>query len=216
MTGQRKADANRANAQKSTGPKTAHGKARASRNAHQLGLSLPVLADPRLADQVEALAREIAGEIADDDIFALASRIAAEAQTDLQRLRHARHQLLSDRLKDFGHATSPNKASAPNATSQAPHKPTILVQASQQVAAIDRYEQRAWSRRRFAIRAFDVGRQRRLTESDLMKEIFGRTKPNNSLNKRRCPMWRDGQSQGSSGCGTYGVQHGLVVASRQH
>ena len=39
MTSQQKADANRANAQKSTGPKTARGKARASRNAHQLGLS---------------------------------------------------------------------------------------------------------------------------------------------------------------------------------
>jgi hypothetical protein len=175
MTSQRKADANRANAQKSTGPKTARGKARAY--AHQLGLSLPVLADPLLADQVEALAREIAGEVADDDIFALASRIA-EAQIDLLRVRHARHQLLSDRLKDFAPATSPNKALAPNATSQAPHKPTILVQLSQ--PAIDRYEQRAWSRRRFAIRAFDVERQRRLTESDFVKEIFGRTKPNDN------------------------------------
>ena len=179
MTSQQKADANRANAQKSTGPKTAHGKARASRNAHQLGLSLPVLADPVLSDQVKALAREIAGEVADDHIFALAWRIA-EAQIDLQRVRQARHQLLSDRLKDFGHARSPNKALAPNATSQAPHKPTILVQVSKRVAAIDRYEQRAWSRRRFAIRAFDVERQRRLTESNLMKEIFGRTKPNNN------------------------------------
>ena len=177
MTSQQKAQANRANARKSTGPKTAHGKTRASRNAHQLGLSLPVLADPVLSDQVKALAREIAGEVADDHIFALAWRIA-EAQIDLQRVRQARHQLLSDRLKDFGHARSPNKALAPNATSQAPHKlAAILMQESQQIQAIDRYEQRAWSRRRFAIRAFDVERQR---TPPILIEIFGRTKPNNS------------------------------------
>ena len=97
MTSPRKIKANRANAQASTGPKTAPGKARAALNARRHGLSLSVFADPTQSEQVEALAREIAGEPSNDDIYQLARRVA-EAQIDLQRVRYARHQFLSDRL----------------------------------------------------------------------------------------------------------------------
>jgi hypothetical protein len=44
--------------------------------------------------------------------------------------------MIADRLKYFGHARSPNKALAPDATSQAPHKlAAILMQESQQMHA---------------------------------------------------------------------------------
>jgi hypothetical protein len=54
--------ANRANAARSTGPRTRAGKAIVARNALRHGLSLPVLADPALAADVAALVQRIAGE----------------------------------------------------------------------------------------------------------------------------------------------------------
>jgi hypothetical protein len=99
MTSSQKIQANRANARTSTGPKTARGRARVAHNARQHGLSLSVFADPLLSEQVEALAREIAGAPTNDDIYQLARRIA-EAQIDLQRVRGARHQLLCGALAD--------------------------------------------------------------------------------------------------------------------
>ena len=97
MTTLRKIQANRANARASTGPKTAPGRARAARNARRHGLSLSVFADPTQSEQVETLAREIAGEPTSDGIYQLARRVA-EAQIDLQRVRCARHQFLSGQL----------------------------------------------------------------------------------------------------------------------
>jgi hypothetical protein len=99
MTSRRKVEANRANARNSTGPTTAQGKARVARNARRHGLNLSVFADPVLSQQVEMMAAEIAGETADDESHELARRVA-EAQIDLQRVRCARQQFLSDLLND--------------------------------------------------------------------------------------------------------------------
>jgi hypothetical protein len=155
MTSERKAQANRANAKNSTGPKTARGKVPAAGNARRLGLSVPVLADPVLSGQVAALTRAIAGEVSDGNRYELA-RIA-EAQIDLQRVHQARHQFFADRLQDLGQANPPKSASSPNSTSLDPHKfAAILVQHSKEIKAIDRSKRRALSRRRFAIRAFDA------------------------------------------------------------
>lgn len=94
-----KTNSNRANARASTGPKTAQGRTRSASNAHRHGLSLPVLADPALSEEVEALAREIAGADASWEIQQVARRIA-EAQIDVKRVRYARHKLLSDAIGD--------------------------------------------------------------------------------------------------------------------
>ena len=61
MTTASKIHANRANARASTGPKTADGRARSARNALRHALSLPVCSNPALSEEVETLAREIAG-----------------------------------------------------------------------------------------------------------------------------------------------------------
>ena len=99
MTSAQKIRANRANARASTGPKTAVGSARSARNALRHALSLPVCSNPALSEEVETLAREIAGPGASAEIQELARRVA-EAQIDLCRVRHARHQFLCDQLRD--------------------------------------------------------------------------------------------------------------------
>jgi hypothetical protein len=84
----RKIKSNIPNARSSTGPKTAGGKSRSARNALRHGLSLPVLSYPMFSEEVEALAREIAGTGASHELQELARRIA-EAQIDLRRVRRS-------------------------------------------------------------------------------------------------------------------------------
>jgi hypothetical protein len=134
VTTTRQRDANRRNARSSTGPRTSAGKARAAQNARRHGLSLPARYDPSRFGEIEALARAIAGAGADAERLELARRIA-EAQIDIIRARSARR----DRFP-----TSPAALLAPAAIAR--------------LAAIDRYEQRAWSRRKRAIRALDDAR----------------------------------------------------------
>jgi hypothetical protein len=97
LTTARKIETNRANARASTGPKTRHGRARAARNALRHSLSVPISRNPLLSEEVETLAREIAGPDASPEIRGLAYQIA-EAQIDLRRVRYARHELLSREL----------------------------------------------------------------------------------------------------------------------
>jgi hypothetical protein len=102
-----------------------------------------------LSEEVEALARAIAGPGANAETRELARRVA-EPQIDLRRVRHARHQFLSDTLSRTSGST--------------PHGPdklaTILSGEAKKLLAMDRYERRALSRRKFAVRAFDAARRR--------------------------------------------------------
>jgi hypothetical protein len=181
LTSDHKIKANRANARASTGPKTAHGRARAARNALRHSLSLPVCSNPALSEEVETLAREIAGPGANAETQDLARQVA-EAQIDLRRVRYARHKLLSDALADPLYdnwrekmavlGSLLRKKNAPElpvedfaailkSTPQGPHKfATILSQEAKQLRAMDRYERRALSRRKSAIRAFDETHRR--------------------------------------------------------
>ena len=73
--------------------------ARKPRTAVHHGLSLPVYSDPILSEEMEALAREIAGEGASHEIVKLAHRVS-EAQIDIVHIRLARHDFLSRYLND--------------------------------------------------------------------------------------------------------------------
>src|SRR5262249_55215984 len=187
MTTDRKIRANRGNAQASTGPKTARGRSRVARNALRHALSRPVYSDPALSEEVEALAREIIGTDSNPERRELAHRIA-EAQIDLRRVRHVRHQILSQALSDpdyeskallrkkaalairilrrsdLGAPMPDNMMEVLNSKPQGPYKfAAILADKARQLLALDRYERRALSRRKFAIRAFDAAGRRKLT-----------------------------------------------------
>jgi hypothetical protein len=83
---------------------------------------------------------------------AVAHRIA-EPEIDLGRIRRARQQLLSRVLTVLAQPADPLAEGPQNFG-------TILSDMSKQLAALDRYEQRALSRRKLAIRAFDAARKR--------------------------------------------------------
>jgi hypothetical protein len=179
VTSAREIRSNRANARSSTGPRTAKGRRRSATNALRYGLSLPVLSDPTLSPEVAALARQIAGADAAPEIQELARRIA-EAQTDLRRVRALRHDLISRALSDPDYDSRTNWGKKLNIAlrivrrrcrcedvpeeearflSSRPAGPdkfaTVFTEIAQRLPALDRYERRALSRRKLAIRAFD-------------------------------------------------------------
>ena len=93
----RKLGANRANAKRSTGPRSREGKAHAAANAHRHGLATSVLADAALRGEVKALARQIMTAFEDEADLEVAQHVA-EAQIDLTRVRQARHDLIQRAL----------------------------------------------------------------------------------------------------------------------
>jgi hypothetical protein len=97
MTSDRKLEANRRNAARSTGPRSAAGRARSSRNAVRHGLLANFSKDDALSAKTENLAALLAGEGAPRDRLAPA-RLAAEAKMTVLRARAARVRFLEDAL----------------------------------------------------------------------------------------------------------------------
>ena len=134
MTSQRRIDANRRNARRSTGPRTDDGKARSRLNAvkHGLSASLPALVDTPQARELAALLTQ---GTADPAAMTAAARLAV-AEALLDRCRQVRASLAAP-------------ASVVGGTTNA--EATVdLGEAVRAMAAIDRYERKA---RRLALAA---------------------------------------------------------------
>jgi hypothetical protein len=136
---------------------------------------LPALADPAWSAEITAIARKIAGDGASAEQWQLACRVSA-THIDVMRVRQARHQMVGHALQDpnYRQPTSAmlrekwlrREYGLPNEERPEPDESDtidtpgkyaqILADLSTRLALMDRYERRARSRLKFAIRAFDV------------------------------------------------------------
>jgi hypothetical protein len=129
----RKQSANRENAKKSSGPKSDAGKRRSSLNSFSHGLAIPVAKIAALRDDIEALALCLARAAGQESISQW-SQQAAEAELDLVRIRKCRAA-----FHTRYHGVPVTRAS--------------VSQLDKSLAVLERYERRAFSRRKRALRA---------------------------------------------------------------
>ena len=126
MTSDLKVASNQKNAKNSTGPKSDAGKRRAARNALSHGLAVPVSNIAALQSDIETLALSIARASGERAITEL-SRQAAEAQLEILRIRSVRAAIFATE--------------------------TSYDELNNRLASLERYERRAISRRKRALRA---------------------------------------------------------------
>jgi hypothetical protein len=137
----RRVAANRRNAQRSTGPRSPDGKDRARRNAWRHGLAACVVATAPRDPELRRLTNEIAGPNADPCRSHFAE-IAAEAEFELRRVRAARLSLIAPLVADVV------KTEDRDVDPDRPDSSALL----KTLVQLDRYEQRATSRRNRELR----------------------------------------------------------------
>jgi hypothetical protein len=112
MTSNRRIEANRRNSRKSCGPRTAAGKATASRNALRHGLAALTHRQPAPSAEVVEFARALCGDNQDPILFAQAAKVA-QAKLELRIIR-AQKVAVIERLRErhaapFGKGDPTNK-----------------------------------------------------------------------------------------------------------
>ena len=126
MATEKQIRANRENAKKSTGPKTAAGRTRSSRNALRHGLSLPLTPNTEMAAKADLIRKSLVSEQGKPTRVVAAIEFA-QAQLDLLRIRAVRGQMMAELDSVSDDLTQLRR-----------------------LAALDRYEARALARRCYA------------------------------------------------------------------
>ena len=137
MATDRQIAANRRNGSLGRGPKTSTGKARSSRNAFKHGLSIPANRDKTLRRQIEVLAQTLAQSQAGNVFWR--ARTAAEAELELVRARAELEAVLT-------------RAGITAERNGGLEQGTALIPVLPQLQRLERYERRAFSKRRRALR----------------------------------------------------------------
>jgi hypothetical protein len=134
MTSDRKSASNRKNAQKSTGPRSEVGRRHSRRNALRHGFAVAIGSDPSFSKDIEALAIIVASSSGGQTVGEFA-RQAAEAEIDLLRIR----KLRASRFKAvYGNPEARRED---------------YFELDESLAKLERYERRAFSRRKRALLA---------------------------------------------------------------
>ena len=148
MSSERRIEANRRNAARSTGPRTTEGKQRASGNAYKHGWSVNIRHIPDMSDKIEALAVAIAGDNAKPHHLQ-AAREVAEALFQLRRLRACKLSLLEvedTRLRTIASIIADCTGEGDDTTQMSQDAVQYDPDIEAKLAAIGRYEQRAQSK----------------------------------------------------------------------
>jgi hypothetical protein len=138
MTSDKMIAANRRNARRSTGPRTAAGKRKSAGNALRHGVTAGLHGDPAMDAAVARIAAALAGPGASPRRLALV-RPVAEAQAEMLRARTARAALM-----DLAAAKTP---------AHAQREADAITRSLPSLVRLDGYERRAMGRRNRALRA---------------------------------------------------------------
>jgi hypothetical protein len=172
MASERQIAANRRNAKKSTGPRSAAGKKRSGKNALRHGLTTP-LSGTEFMREVDVRARQIAGERT-DRIAMEQARSAAEADLELARQRQFKTDLIEGlvplaslpvpedlcaavrvmrQLANGQIRNRPSEFGVPPSADRADQTAEAVRRALPELSRLVRYETRATARRDRAIRS---------------------------------------------------------------
>jgi hypothetical protein len=134
MTSERKIAANRNNAKKSTGPRSSAGRAVSRLNALRHGLAATIVNKSAPGGGVEDFAKVLSSVMGLQSVSGVA-RVAAEAHFDLLRIQKIQSSLYETIYSVDGAG------------------PDRLAELIGKLAKLERYERRAFSRRKRALRA---------------------------------------------------------------
>ena len=174
MTSPAKIAANRRNARRSTGPRSAAGKGRARRNAFRHGLTTPASLDHVAMDRIDNLVDALTIDVHSQLQFQLAT-VAAEAQAEIERVRRTKVNLVNRASAQLREEGAGLLSAGERAALAFAGKTEILM-------ACERYERRAISRRNRALHAL-AKLQRELRREEAI-ELVGPPRPKSSLTRQ--------------------------------
>jgi hypothetical protein len=146
MTSDAKRAANRRNALRSTGPRSAAAKARTRYNAWRHGLAASH--DVSMVSRLQELARQIAGGTHPAELEA--AQIAAHAQLEIERVHKLRLDMIERAVRGL---------QADASLDEEERLALAFLDSAKSLSALDRYERRAQSRRNRALRELSASQK---------------------------------------------------------